>query len=433
MKSKRRHISDCISEFNLAMYQQGASDNPSANMFLSPTCISIVMLMVYIGARNRSEDQMAKALKLEGTDKHHVLEDVHKLVEKLKTASNNTVQTANSLFPHCDKIIFDSFISTVRKYFQSEIKSMDFTTAPEKSRVTINEWVEKETNNKIKEILPEGSLTPLTSLVIVNAIYFKANWEIPFEPRCTEIKTFITLNSDKVKVKMMRAKKMEDIDFYRSRSLNCKVLKLKYENTHIAMLVVLPNETDGLPKLESEMDLKTLKELISKLSTKDVEVSLPKFKMETTTQLKPLLSKLGMVDIFDEELADLSGTGKDLYVSEVYHKTFIDVNEEGTEAGAATAAVEVSRSLDEMASFKADHPFMFIIWHDDLNIPLFIGRLVTPEIVEEDSSSHHSHSDHSNRNHRRRRQRSRSYDRYTRRRNDSSSDDDRHGYRKRRR
>ncbi|XP_045203889.2 leukocyte elastase inhibitor-like [Mercenaria mercenaria] len=389
MASPRRDISDCVNEFTLSMYRQITADKPSENIFISPSNVAVVMTMVYVGARKQSEEQMAKTLRLTNMERRYVLQQMERFVEKVEKGSKYiTIKTANSLFPHSDKRILEEYVSTVKKYFRTDVKPKDYTSEPDKSRLEINTWVEENTNGKIKDLLPEGALNSLTAMVIVNTLYFKGNWEIPFDSKYTETKDFVKLNGDKVNVRMMRAKKMEDVRYCKNRKLNCKVLKLSYEYSKIGMVIVLPKENDGLLALERKPSLDTLRGLVSGLDLVTADVSLPKFKLESSVQLKQLLSALGMVDVFDMDKADLSGMGNDLFVSEVYHKTFIDVNEEGTEAGAATAAVEVSRSLEETYRFNADHPFLFMIWHHGLDVPLFIGRLLEPSTVAEASFKH---------------------------------------------
>lgn len=382
MASDRRSISDCVNEFTLSMYRHMAYSEPASNVFLSPSNIAIVMMLVYLGAKNDTEDQMVKVLKLDKMDRSRVPRQMEKFIHRLKKDNESvTFKIANKLFPHSDKRILEDYLSLVSKYFDASVKQLDFTNELEESRKEINTWVEEETNATIKDILPEGSLPPNTAMVVVNTVYFKGNWHTPFDNKRTETRTFVKLNSDNIKVEMMRNKRMEDAYYGKDRRLDCKVLKLPYEGRGIGLIVVLPNTDDGLPGLEEQLDIKVLRGLVKIPRLVTADVSLPKFKLESSIKLKEVLSMLGMVDAFDEDKADLSRMGDDLYVSEVYHKTFIDVNEEGTEAGAATAAVEVSRCLEETYRFNADHAFLFMIWHEKLEVPLFIGRLVEPVVA----------------------------------------------------
>ncbi|XP_045201585.2 leukocyte elastase inhibitor-like isoform X2 [Mercenaria mercenaria] len=377
MASSDRELSDCINDFTLDIYKHVTSQQPSGNLFMSPSSMMVVLTMLHVGSRNKTEDQMTQVLKLEKLDKKAILRHMETFVSTLKKGSKSvTLSTANRLFPHTDKTILRDYISLVSEHFKAEIKSMDYTTNAEGARVEINKWVEGETNSKIKDLLPGGSLNSLTAMVVVNAIYFKGNWATQFEPKDTKKSTFTKLNSDKEHIDMM-SRRMKKAKYGENRSLACKTLELPYEGEELAMIVVLPNTNDGLLALEKQLTLENLQSLVSGVHPGTVDVSLPKFKLETSLELKKVLSALGMRDLFQDD-ADLSGMGKDLYVSQVYHKAFVDVNEEGTEAAAATAAVVMKRSIQRTLDFKADHPFLFMIWDHRLKVPLFIGRFVEP-------------------------------------------------------
>ncbi|XP_053403392.1 leukocyte elastase inhibitor-like [Mercenaria mercenaria] len=378
MASSDKVLSDCINEFTVDIYKYVISEQFSGNVFMSPTSMMVVLTMLFVGARKKTEDQMTQILKLEKLDKKAVLRDMETFVNTLKKGSKSvTLSTANRLFPNTSNIILEDYISLVSEHFKAGVKSMDYTTNADGARIEINKWVERETNSKIKDLLPKGSLGSDTVMVVVNAIYFKGNWETQFEPKDTKKGTFTKLNSDKELVDMM-SRHMKKVKYGENRSLACKTLELPYEGKELAMIIVLPRAHYGLPVLEKQLALENLRNLVSEIDPSTVDVSLPKFKLETSLKLKKVLSDLGMNDLFLPH-ANLSGMGGDLYVSEVYHKAFVDVNEEGTEATAATAAVVVTCSTKQtLLDFTADHPFLFMIWDHRLNVPLFIGRFVEP-------------------------------------------------------
>lgn len=386
MASSMKELSDSVNDFTLDIYKHVVKDHTADNVFMSPSSMMVVLAMLHVGARNKTEDQMSKVLKFEKLDKNSLLRKLETFVSTLKKGSKSvTLKTANRLFPHTDKTILEEYISMVSKHFMADVKSMDYTSKAEAARQEINKWVESETNNKIVNLLPGGSLNSLTAMVVVNAIYFKGNWATQFEPRSTKEGNFTKLNAEKVKVKMMQ-KRMKKVKYGENRSLACKILELPYEGEELAMVIFLPNSNDGLPALEKQLTLNNLLEMVSDTHTGTVDVLLPKFKLETSLELKTVLSALGMPDLFDESSADLSGMGKDLYVSQVYHKAFVDVNEEGTEAAAATAAVVMKRSIPITHNFSADHPFLFMIWDHRLKVPLFIGRFTEPLGTAEEAS-----------------------------------------------
>ncbi|KAL4232229.1 hypothetical protein ACF0H5_009803 [Mactra antiquata] len=378
MASKGDKLSDMMCGFNLDMYHHVTSDSNCGNMFMSPSSMFMVLTMIHVGARNDTAKQMKEVLKLTQTDQKSVLSEMEKLIGKLKEGSKSvTLSTANRLYPHTDKTILEEYLSLVTKHFHADLKSMDYTSDAEGARLEINKWVEDVTNSKIKDLLPSGSLNSLTAMVVVNAIYFKGNWATQFKPEATSKMMFSPLKSAAKSVDMMRAK-VKKVKYGENQALSCKVLEMPYVGEELSMIVILPNNNDGLPALEKKLTLNLLQRIVKDIHPATVDILLPKFKLESSLELKAALSALGMPDLFDEVKADLSAMGKELFVSKIFHKAFVDVNEEGTEAAAATAAVMQKRSLPIVLSFKADHPFMFMIWDHRFKIPLFIGRLVDP-------------------------------------------------------
>ncbi|XP_052810598.1 leukocyte elastase inhibitor-like [Mya arenaria] len=379
MASENPKVSASANEFTLDIYKAVTESSKNDNLFIAPTSILVVMAMVQVGARNVTKDQMVAALKLKFRNEKELLEEFELFSKALNQGSRDvTLQSANKLYPDKGKDILQEYISVVSKHFGTEIEALEFSTSPEPSRMSINKWVEEFTNHKIKDLLPNGSINALTRLVIVNAIYFKGNWATQFKPENTKKDNFHLIGGKTATIDMMNAE-MENVRYGESSEHACKVLHLPYIGEELAMIVVLPKDTDGLLKLEQSLDSPTLNKIINDVITPTVVVSLPKFKLESSFALSNTLSALGMVDVFSEAKADLSGMGKKLYVSQVFHKAFVDVNEEGTEAAAATAAVMMTFSLPPPPSeFKADHPFLFLIWNYKLNAPLFIGRYMHP-------------------------------------------------------
>ncbi|KAK3606706.1 hypothetical protein CHS0354_013549 [Potamilus streckersoni] len=371
-----------INEFAFDLYQQiGASS--ADDIFLSPFSISTVMSMVYLGSKGETAKQMSRTLKMENMPKiiHEKFEEYIKLIKAENT--NVTLTTANRLYPHTGKEILDEYIMTCFKHYKTDVVPADYAERASDVEKEINSWIEKETKGKIKNLIPSGSLSPLTVLVLVNAIYFKGDWAMKFKPENTVVQPFYKLDGDAAKVYMMKSR-MERTWYGEDQSLDCKALQLPYKGEDLYMLVLLPNKMDGLPALESKLSMTTLKLIQNNMSSGLVEVSLPKFKIEASFELSKVLSKLGMSDVFDENKADLSGmtNQKNVYLSQVFHKAFVEVNEEGTEAAAATGAVIKKRSLPVMHSFDADHPFLFLIMDKRSGVILFLGRLVAPTAAD---------------------------------------------------
>ncbi|XP_052242981.1 leukocyte elastase inhibitor-like [Dreissena polymorpha] len=368
-------MSSCASKFSLDLFQHVVSQNPHGNLFMSPSSISVVMTMVQTGARNETRNQMISTLQFQSNDQLLILADAEQFVKVLNKGSDHVIlRSANRLYPNSDKGILEDYIKAVVKHFASDVKNVDFKLNPEGSRQEINKWVEEVTNEKIKNLLPSGSINSLTRMVIANAIYFKGNWAIQFEPKSTKKSDFHTLDGKSLKIDMMK-REMKKVRYGENTALDCKVLHLPYIGDEMAMVVLLPNTVTGLLEMEKRINVKKINQCIEDVYSPTVKVSVPKFKLESSLQLSDTLSALGMPDVFDANKSDLSGMGKDLFVSEVFHKAFVDVNEEGTEAAAATAGTIVFFSAPPPPKiFTADHPFMFMIWLYPLKAPLFVGR-----------------------------------------------------------
>nr|XP_055067501.1 leukocyte elastase inhibitor-like [Misgurnus anguillicaudatus] len=290
---------------------------------------------------------------------------------------------ANRLYGEKSYQFIDKFISDSQKYYQAGLESVDFIKNSEAARVNINNWVEKETQGKIKDLLAQGIVNDLTDLVLVNAIYFKGNWEKKFLKEDTFDQEF-KLNKNETKpVKMMNQESKFPLTFI--PEVNSQILELPYVGKNLSMFIILPNEieddTTGLQKLEKTLTYEKLMEWTKpdNMNLQEVQISLPKFKLEETYDMKNLLVKLGMLDAFDKGKANFSGMSpQNLVVSEVIHKTFVEVNEEGTEAAAATGVGMMLRCYTFPEIFNADHPFLFFIRHNPTNTILFYGRFCSP-------------------------------------------------------
>ncbi|XP_033760694.1 leukocyte elastase inhibitor-like [Pecten maximus] len=365
-------------EFTLEIYKRLTKMSTDGNLFYSPFSISAAMSMVYLGAREQTADQMIPALSIQslGQRVHDAYEDYLKVV--LGKSDNVTLHIANRLYPNSKTDIVPSFIELCAKHYQADTKTMDYRQF-EAARKEINEWVSQQTAEKIKDLLPEGSLNPLTMMVLVNAIYFKGDWETPFDDKVTKDMTFHNLNGQQKTVKMM-IEKATKFPFKQDDELKCKVLELPYRGNDLSMVIILPNDIDGLPALEEKLTPSVIKGLTTKMPPIKVEVFLPKFKLKSRFELSKLFQSMGMTDLFDGSKADLTGTdaSKMSYVSAIFHQAFVDVNEKGTEAAAATAVVMMfgmARPTTPI-QFKADHPFMFVIKDNRSDTILFVGRYV---------------------------------------------------------
>ncbi|XP_042629190.1 leukocyte elastase inhibitor-like isoform X4 [Cyprinus carpio] len=307
--------------------------------------------------------------------------------ELKKPGAPYVLSLANHLYGEQSYQFVEKFLNDTKTYYKAELEEVDFKKKSEAARVNINKWVEKNTQEKIKDLLPQGSIKEITKLVLVNAIYFKGNWEKKFPKEATRDGQF-KLNKTQTKpVKMMYQESKFPLAFI--PEINSQVLELPYVGKNLSMLIILPNkiqdETTGLQKLEKALTYEKLMEWTkpSKMLQEQVQVTLPRFKMEQTYDMKSLLISMGMEDVFDDQKVNLSGMSpnNDLVVSKVIHKAFVEVNEEGTEAAAATGVViNVVTALkpEDPKTFIADHPFLFFIRHNPSNSILFYGRFCSP-------------------------------------------------------
>ncbi|KAK7881252.1 hypothetical protein WMY93_029661 [Mugilogobius chulae] len=378
-------LSKANTSFALNLFKVVGDNDRTSNVFFSPLSISSALAMVLFGARGNTATQMSECLKT-----NDISGDVHSAFGSLLQTLNklDTLNIANRLYGEQTYQFDKTFLAGTEKYYNSELQTVDFVHKSEEARVTINTWVEKKTKGKIKNLLAEGAVDNLTKLVLVNAIYFKGNWDEKFKKRLTIDDDFRINKSQTKKVKMMYQKSKFPLKYI--KDINCEVLEMPYKGKELSMLIFLPqkfeDDTTGLEKLEQQLTYENFAEWTrtNRMHRKKVMVYVPRFKLEETYDLKNILTSMGMVDAFDENRCDFSGMSpaKELAVSEVIHKAFVELNEEGTEAAAATDVGLVNYAIgwsEPPSTFKADHPFLFFIRHNSTNSILFAGRYCSPE------------------------------------------------------
>jgi len=361
-------------EFALDLY--GRLRSEEGNLFLSPYSISTALAMTYAGARGETARQMADVLHftLEPARLHPAFGTLEATIHEAGASPGCTVSLANALWGQQGDGFLEEFLALNRRCYGAGFHEVDFSGAVEEARKTINVWVEEQTEKLIRELLHKGDLDPSPSLVLTNAIYFKGLWKRPFDPQKTADAPFHTDAAHTVTVPMM----MQTEAFHVARHDELDVLEMPYGGNRLAMVVLLPTAVDGLPAVEKLLSAKQLERWLSEGRREEfVHVRIPRCKLDFRAGLAGTLKALGMTDAFGRS-ADFSGMNgqRDLFIGNVIHQAKVDVNEEGTEAAAATAVTMLKGPPP--ARFVADHPFLFLIRDTQTGTILFIGRVVNP-------------------------------------------------------
>ncbi|NQT32605.1 MAG: serpin family protein [Candidatus Omnitrophica bacterium] len=364
--------------FALDLY--GKLKTEEGNIFFSPFSISSALAMTYAGARGNTAFQMADVLHVDMSRK-----DLHvafsKLIQDLYAAPEEDgyeLSVANALWSQSGYDFHEDYTDIIKDYYKAGFEEVDFANNTETARQIINRWVEDKTHYKIKDLIKQGMLTSLTKLVLTNAIYFKGTWMFQFDRENTQALPFTLISGEKVRTPMMH----QTADLNYSDSGEYQILEIPYTGDKLSMIVFLPEDASDLIKFEDAFTSKNIKNWILSLRKQKVEIFMPKFRIISEFKLSETLKKLGMIDAFSDVSADFSGMTSDsdrLYISDVIHKAFVDVNEKGTEAAAATAVGMRTLSAPmPKPVFRVDHPFIFIIRDIKSSSILFIGKVVDP-------------------------------------------------------
>lgn len=360
------------------LYSQFNEESKDRNIFFSPYSISIALTMTYEGAKGQTAKEMQSVLHIpedanvRRPNFARIYNEINKKDKKYK------LSTANALWAQKDYKFLEEYTNNVEKYYGGKLTNLDFTRESEKSRQIINKWVEDQTNNKIKDLIPQGVLNAYTRLVLTNAIYFKGTWVKQFDEKNTREDDFRIDSSNTVKVPMMRLIG-NDVKFNYAETDEIQILEMPYHGEDVSMLIILPKGND-LANIEKSISLEKLSEWKNMLNEQRVDVFIPRFKFETKYFMAKALSDLGMPTAFGSA-ADFSGMDgtRDLFIQNVIHQAFVEVNEEGTEAAAATGVVMGITSVGPIIPiFRADHPFIFIIQESETGNILFLGRVSDP-------------------------------------------------------
>jgi serpin B len=373
---------DGNNEFALDLYKQLSADK-DGNLFFSPYSISLALAMTYAGANGQTEEQMAEVL-------HFLLEDeeLHAAFNKLAIELNSRnevpegsnaqgfqLNIVNATWGQEDFEFMQAFLDVLAENYDAGIRLRDYESDPEACRQTLNDWVSEQTNGKIEDLIPEGAIDELTRLVLTNAIYFKAAWLHQFNEEYTYDDTFYLEDGSTVTVPMMH--QTDRFSYVNGDSYTA--VELLYDIYNMSMVIIMPDE-GSFADFESSLTAELVDSIIDSMSSGKVNLTMPKFEFTSDFNLSDALQAMGMTDAFSDS-ADFSGiTNKaDLAISDVIHKAFISVDEEGTEAAAATAVIVSQTSMPtEIVDININHSFIFLIRDIETNTTLFIGRVINP-------------------------------------------------------
>jgi serpin B len=352
------------------------------NLFFSPYSISTALAMTYAGAQGQTAEQMAHTLHypVERARLDPAFANLIRALQGDGTPRKFQLNTANSLWGQSGYHFKPPFLDILRDDYAAGLREVDFHTAAEPARLAINRWVEQQTQDKIKDLIAPGLLGPATRLVLVNAIYFKGAWSEAFRKENTKPEDFHLADRTNVTVPMMH--KVEGLSYFDEGSF--QMVELPYQGGQQSTLIFLPKDASGLAEFEKKLTAQNMDAWRTKMQHYIVDLALPRFKMTAEFELSKTLASMGIPLAFDSSKADFSGMTQEekLWIDAIVHKAFVDVNEAGTEAAAATAVMMKAAGIAQAmkrATFKADHPFVFAIRENQTGSVLFMGRVAKPQ------------------------------------------------------
>ncbi|XP_022073763.1 antithrombin-III [Acanthochromis polyacanthus] len=380
-------LSKANSRFALSLYKQMAlSKTPESNIFMSPISVSTAFAMTKLGACNQTLQQIMEVFEFD-TIKEKTSDQVHFFFAKLncrlyrKKDETTELISANRLFGEKSLVFNETYQDISEMVYGAKLLPLNFKENPEMARATINNWISNKTKNLIQDTLPQGALDSTTILVLVNTIYFKGQWKNKFDKDNVFTSDFHVSESRSCSVNMMYQEAKFRYKYFPDDEV--QLLEMPYRGDDITMVIILPKKDTPLSKVEESLDLKKLSGWLDQMEETTVTIQIPRFKVGDSFSLKEKLQAMGLTDLFSPERASLPGMLADdsdaLYISDAYHKAFLEVNEEGSEAAAATAVVAVGRSINPFREvFLADRPFLLLIRESTINTLLFTGRVADP-------------------------------------------------------
>ncbi len=361
-------------DFGFSLFNAVNNNSKGENIFISPFSISAALAMTLNGARDETNVEMTETLKYSGWNKDSLNTAFRDLLQLLPELDKKVkINNANSIWYRTGFEVLPDFLSVNKNYFNAEVRDKDFSNP--NSVIEINKWIEDKTEGKIIDVLK--TLDHQTVMLLINAIYFKAQWKNEFDKKETKIEKFYLENGNQINVSMMHSSKMK-LPFYQSSKFS--MIDLPYSDSVYTMSILLPNINHGVDEIINDLNIVNWENIQDKMFNTEIDVAIPKFKLEYKTSLKSILPNLGMKLAFIHGVADFSGINslKNLYIDDVIHQSFVEVDEAGTEAAAATVVIISNTSVGN--EFYANRPFVFLIRDNKTKSILFIGKMMNPQI-----------------------------------------------------
>ena len=374
-------------DFACALYRE-LRERPG-NLFLSPFSIRVVLDMARAGARGETAEQMERVLCVSPAEEFadSALGRIHRRLRAAGSGAEFELTVANSLWSQEGAPIRSDYLDRIARDYGGPLRLVDFDRAAEAARTAINDWVAEETRQKIRELISPGALSAETRLVLASAIYFKGRWQEPFRGQATVTEPFYREDGSTVPAPLMR--QQSRVGYVKGDQY--QAIELLYRGGGISMVVLLPDRKDGLRDLEKSLSARMFQKCVSRMDRREVEIFLPRFRLTWQRGLGNDLAALGMTHAFSRSLADFSGINDrkapaddSLFISDVVQKALAEVDEEGTTAAAATAAMMAPTASrlrvkpPPIPVFRADHPFLFAICDRNSDAILFLGRVADP-------------------------------------------------------
>ncbi|XP_078065063.1 glia-derived nexin [Mustelus asterias] len=376
---KNTQVSELGSDLGMKIFNHVANSKPMENIIMSPHGIASVLGMLQLGAGGRTRQQLNSALKYSSRGASRKLRRIHKSLTESR--NHDIVAIANGLFVASDFSMEPPFIRKTKDVYQAALRSLNYEN-PVEAATAINQWTKNQTRGMITNLISPEILNVATKLVAVNAIFFKGLWKSQFRPGNTRNRDFYAADGNVYQVPMMS--QISTFNFGKAITpTNVKyfILELPYHGGTINMFVVVPEDINiQLSAITPDMNVRTINSWKAVMREKKLDITIPRFTAEAETNLEKPLSSLGITDLFDQTKANFGKISRSdqLYVSQLIQKAKIEVNEDGTRASAATAAVFVLKSLRITPPFVVNRPFLYILYHNSTGTVLFIGQVAKP-------------------------------------------------------